>query len=52
MKVCAVVAAYYGNGGAGALATIAPALDDPERTALRRGASVLREAVALLRRVG
>jgi L-lactate dehydrogenase len=32
-------------GGSGALATIAPSLDDVERDALKRSASVLREAI-------
>jgi len=35
-------------GGDGALATIAPPLDDAERTALRRSATVLREAIGAL----
>ena len=36
-------------GGGGALATIAPPLDDDERVALQRSASVLRDATAGLR---
>ena len=35
--------------GGGALATIAPSLDDGERTALQRSASVLRDAIGSLR---
>jgi len=36
-------------GGSGALATIAPSLDDTERASLRRSASVLRDAIGSLR---
>ena len=35
--------------GGGALATIAPPLDDVERVSLQRSASVLREAIGALR---
>jgi hypothetical protein len=35
--------------GQGAVFTIAPELDDAERAALRRSASVIREAMASLR---
>jgi L-lactate dehydrogenase len=39
-------------GGSGALATVAPRLDDGERESLERSASVLRDAVASLRLAG
>ena len=39
-------------GGAGALATIAPPLDDAERVSLRQSASVLRDAIGALRPAG